>query len=237
LDFAISLLMCLCIVLAWISYDDTYTIPNKWKWIIVFIIMWGLYKTFSRASMLGAVIVLYAYAILTKRKLLLRFIYFSIMLTIVLFYFFANLKFKGYVYDTIDLRESSSLGHLISWVTGLDTIIQQPLGLGLGSSGLYAFGDGLGIGGESQPIFMGVQTGILTMVLYLIIYFGILIVVAKNWKTLRGSYKMLAFAILLMKIGFIIPMLTSYFESFLYLSYVTWLLTGLLINHIVCQRR
>ena len=237
LDFAISLLMCLCIVLAWISYDDTYTIPNKWKWIIVFIIMWGLYKTFSRASMLGAVIVLYAYAILTKRKLLLRFIYFSIMLTIVLFYFFANLKFKGYVYDTIDLRESSSLGHLISWVTGLDTIIQQPLGLGLGSSGLYAFGDGLGIGGESQPIFMGVQTGILTMVLYLIIYFGILIVAAKNWKTLRGSYKMLAFAILLMKIGFIIPMLTSYFESFLYLSYVTWLLTGLLINHIVCQRR
>ena len=235
LDFAISLLMCLSIVLAWISYD-AYTIPNKYKWLVVVIILWALYKTFSRASMLGAVTILYTYAILTKKKLLLRSIYFSIILTIVVFYFFATLKFKGYVYDTIDLRESSSLGHLISWVTGLDNIIQQPFGLGLGSSGLYAFGDGLGIGGESQPIFMGVQTGAISMLLYLITYFGILIVAAKNWKRLTESYKMLGFAIVLMKIGFIIPMLTSYFESFLYLSYVTWVLTGILINHISCQK-
>jgi hypothetical protein len=185
--------------------------------------------------MLGAVIVMYAYAILTKRKLLLKILYFSIFFAIVLFMFFASHSFKAYVFDTITLRESSSLGHLISWVTGLDAMIVQPFGLGLGSSGLYAFGDGLGIGGENQAIFMGVQTGVVSMILYLAIYIAILVVAAKNWKKCQGSYKQLAFSILLIKIGSFVPMLTSYFESFLYMSYITWLLTGVLINNIVCQ--
>jgi hypothetical protein len=235
LDFAVSLLMCLCIVLAWISFDETHTIKTKWKWLIVVLLLWALYKTFSRASMLGAVIVMYAYAILTKRKLLLKILYFSIFLAIVLFMLFASLSFKAYVFDTITLRESSSLGHLISWVAGLDAMIIQPFGLGLGSSGLYAFGDGLGIGGENQAIFMGVQTGVVSMVLYLAIYIAILVVAAKNWKKCLGPYKQLAFSILLIKIGSFVPMLTSYFESFLYMSYITWLLTGVLINNIVCQ--
>ena len=149
---------------------------------------------------------------------------------------FASINFKGYVFDTIILRESSSLAHLISWVVGLDAMIDNPFGLGLGSSGLYAFGDGLGIGGENQAIFMGVQTGVVSMILYLTIYIAILIVAAKKWKQCEGAYKQLAFSILLIKIGSLIPMLTSYFESFLYMSYITWFLTGIFINHIACQK-
>ena len=236
LDFSASLLICLCIVLSWISFDESPVVKIKWKWLIVAIILWALYKTFSRASMLGAVFVLYSYAIMTKRKLFLKTLYFSLFLSVVLFIFFASQNFKGYVYDTISLRESSSLGHLISWVTGLDAMIEQPFGLGLGSSGLYAFGDGLGIGGENQAIFMGVQTGVISMILYLAIYISILVVAAKKWKHCEGIYKQLGFALLLIKIGSFIPMLTSYFESFLYMSYITWFLTGVFINHIVCPR-
>ena len=236
LDFAISILMCVCIVLAWISFDDNPAIKIKWKWLIVLLLLWALYKTFSRASMLGAIIVLFSYALLTKRKFLLKTIYFSIFLAVVLFVFFASINFKGYVFDTIILRESSSLAHLISWVVGLDAMIDNPFGLGLGSSGLYAFGDGLGIGGENQAIFMGVQTGVVSMILYLTIYIAILIVAAKKWKQCEGAYKQLAFSILLIKIGSLIPMLTSYFESFLYMSYITWFLTGIFINHIACQK-
>lgn len=236
LDFAISLLMCLCGVLAWISFDEQQIIKTKWKWVIVVLLLLGLYKTFSRASMLGAVIVLYVYAILTKRKLLLKTLYFSIFLAITWFIFLASENFKGYVFDTFSLSESSSLGHLVSWVTGLDAMIEQPLGMGLGSSGLYAFGDGLGVGGESQPIFMGVQTGVISMLLYIAIYISILVVAAKNWKQCSGEYKILAFGILLFKIGSIIPMFTSYYESFFYMSFITWLLTGVLINHLMWQR-
>lgn len=236
LDLAISLLFALCLLLSWISFSEETFIRSKHRWLLVAILLWGLYLTFSRASMLGSVIVLYLYAILTKRKQLLRTLYFGLFLTCVLFMVFANIKFKAYVFDTINLRESSSLSHLISWVTGLDAIFQQPLGMGLGSSGLYAFGDGLGIGGESQPIFMGVSTGILSMLAYLVIYIGIIVVLAKNWSSLKGYTKVIAFALMLFKLGAIIPMLTSYFESFLYMSYMTWLFSGYLINQVIREK-
>lgn len=236
LDFAISLLFALCLLLSWISFSEEDIIRPKHRWLLIAVLLWGLYLTFSRASMLGSVIVLYLYAILTKRKQLLRTLYFGVFLAFVLFMVFANIKFKAYVFDTINLRESSSLGHLISWVTGLDTIFQQPLGMGLGSSGLYAFGDGLGIGGESQPIFMGVSTGVLSMLAYLIIYIGMIVVFAKNWNKLTGYTKVIAFALFLFKLGAIIPMLTSYFESFLYLSYMTWLFSGYVINQVIRQK-
>jgi hypothetical protein len=236
LDFAISLLFALCLLLSWISFAAETFIRPKHRWLLVALLLWGLYLTFSRASMLGSVIILYLYAILTKRKQLLRTLYFGLFLGFVLFMVFANIKFKAYVFDTINLRESSSLSHLISWVTGLDAIFQQPLGMGLGSSGLYAFGDGLGIGGESQPIFMGVSTGILSMLGYLVIYIGIIIVLAKNWSLLSGYTKVIAFALMLFKLGAIIPMLTSYFESFLYLSYMTWLFSGYVINQVIREK-
>lgn len=236
LDFAISLLFALCLALSWISFSEEKIIRSKHRWLIVVILLWGLYLTFSRASMLGSVIVLYLYAILTKRQQLLRTLYFGLFLGFVLFMVFANIKFKAYVFDTINLRGSSSLGHLISWVTGLDAIFQQPLGMGLGSSGLYAFGDGLGIGGESQPIFMGVSTGIISMLAYLVIYIGIIVVLAKNWSSFSGYTKVIAFALMLFKLGAIIPMLTSYFESFLYLSYMTWLFSGYVINQVLREK-
>ncbi len=236
LDFAISLLFALCLALSWISFSEEKIIRPKHRWLVVVILLWGLYLTFSRASMLGSVFVLYLYAILTKRQQLLRTLYFGLFLGFVLFMVFANIKFKAYVFDTINLRESSSLGHLISWVTGLDAIFQQPLGMGLGSSGLYAFGDGLGIGGESQTIFMGVSTGIISMLAYLVIYIGIIVVLAKNWSSFSGYTKVIAFALMLFKLGAIIPMLTSYFESFLYLSYMTWLFSGYVINQVLREK-
>lgn len=235
LDFSISLVMALCIALSWISFDKTKSIPNKIKWICVAIILWGVYKTFSRAAMVGSLAVLYFYALYTRRKILLKILYFSIALIIFGFIVFANYKMKVFVLDTLSFSESSSLGHLIKWITGLDAIIEQPFGMGLGASGLFAFGDGLGVGGESQPIYMGVQTGVISMIMYLIIYFYSWYLLSKKWKQLTGSYQFLSFAMLLMCFGFFLPMMTSYFESFLYMSYLHWLFLGVVVNKIVCQ--
>jgi hypothetical protein len=236
LDFSISLVMALCISLSWISYDKSNTIPDKLKWLCVAIILWGIYKTFSRAAMVGSMLVLYAYALYTRRKILLKILYFTIALIIIGFFVFANYKMKVFVIDTLSFSESSSLGHLIKWVTGLDAIIDQPFGMGLGASGLYAFGDGLGVGGESQPIFMGVQTGVITMLLYVVIYFYSWHLLSVEWKRLNGAFQFLSFSMLLMCIGFFLPMMTSYFESFLYMSYLHWIFLGVIVNQIVCQK-
>jgi len=79
---------------------------------------------------------------------------------------------------------------------------------------------------------MGVSTGVLSMLAYLVIYIGLIVVLVKKWHLLTGYTKVIAFALLLFKIGAIVPMLTSYFESFLYMSFMTWLLSGYIIQQI-----
>ena len=69
------------------------------------------------------------------------------------------------------------------------------------------------------------------MLLYLVIYILIWKLIAQNLKNCEGVFKIIAFAMLLMRIGFLIPMMTSYFESFLYINYLTWILSGVLITH------
>jgi hypothetical protein len=50
---------------------------------------------------------------------------------------------------------------------------------------------------------------------------------------LKGKERQVCLTVLVIKIGFIIPSLTSEFEGSAYISYINWFLTGLLINMIM----
>lgn len=232
LDFAISLVLGICIAIGWIQYDEENKVSKKAKWLILFALLFALYQTYSRASMLGAVIAILYYLFMTNRKNFIRYSVLAAFAGLLYIYFSENEKTRNYIIDTILFRESSALSHLLAWLGGIEAMIEQPLGLGLGSSGIYAFGDGLGIGGENHLIFIGVQTGIISPLLYLIIFIYIWISLSKNWRTLNGFVKILALALLLFKAGSLVPMLTSYFESFLFMSYFTWFLSGYLTSQI-----
>ena len=52
------------------------------------------------------------------------------------------------------------------------------------------------------------------------------------YPKLFGKLKMLTLTLVLMKIAFIFPMLTSNFDSNSYISFLTWLLTGIWISMI-----
>jgi hypothetical protein len=115
-------------------------------------------------------------------------------------------------------------------------MIQYPFGLGLGSSGRVGISLQGNTGGENQFIILGVQLGIIAMLLYLSVY---ILLIKNAWKwfyKLAGKEKKVCLALLLMKIGFIIPMMTSELESSSYISYMTWFLSGLFINIIVRHR-
>jgi len=232
LDFAITLVLGICIAIGWIQYDEENKVSKKVKWLILFALLFALYQTYSRASMLGAVIAILYYLFMTNRKNFIRYSVLAAFAGLLYIYFSENEKTRNYIIDTILFRESSALSHLLAWLGGIEAMIEQPLGLGLGSSGIYAFGDGLGIGGENHLIFIGVQTGVISLLLYLIIFIYIWISLSKNWRTLNGFVKILALALLLFKAGSLVPMLTSYFESFLFMSYFTWFLSGYLTSQI-----
>ena len=232
LDFAVTLVLGICFTIGWIQYDNDNKISKKIKWLVLFALLFALYQTYSRASMLGALIAILYYLFMTNRKNFIRYSILTVIMGLVYIYFTENEKTRNYIIDTILFRESSALSHLLAWLGGIEAMIEQPLGLGLGSSGIYAFGDGLGIGGENHLIFIGVQTGIISLILYLIIFIYIWISMAKHWRKLDGYIKILALGLLLFKAGSFVPMLTSYFESFLFMTYFTWFLSGYLTSQI-----
>lgn len=234
LDFAISLLLGICLVICWIYYTPQEELSKKWKWGILGFLLFALYQTYSRASILGAVIALFYFAFLNRKGNFFRYLAGGVIVLVVYGYFNLEEKARNYIIDTILFRESSALSHLLAWLGGIEAILEQPLGLGLGSSGLYAFGDGLGIGGENQLIFMGVQTGMISLVLYLILFISIWVQAARYRNSFNDYDKVLFSGLLLFKAGSLVPMLTSYFESFLFVSYLTWMITGYFISRIAC---
>jgi Ca2+/Na+ antiporter len=232
LDFAITLLLGICIMIGLIHFHEDETISKKWKWAALILFLFALYETHSRASIVGTVLTILYFIFMMNKKQFVKYFLLTICLLALYLSFNQNEKIKNYIIDTVFFRESSSLSHLLAWLNGIEAIIEQPYGLGLGSSGIYAFGDGLGIGGENYLIFMGVQTGILSLLLYLTIFIYIWVYLSKNWKQLSGYLKIISLALLLFKAGSFLPMFTSYFESFLFISYFTWFLSGYLTSQI-----
>jgi predicted MFS family arabinose efflux permease len=104
------------------------------------------------------------------------------------------------------------------------------LGLGLGESGRVSMFSKENTGGENQFIITGVQVGIPMLLLYMGIHLSLMVTAFKNLKSKVGKIKRLSLTLFLFKIGILIPMFTSNTESFIYISYITWFLAGLMMN-------
>ena len=111
-------------------------------------------------------------------------------------------------------------------------MITHPFGMGLGASGRVSMESNDNIGGESQLIIVGVQVGIAMLIVYIWIYALLIKKGIKALKTESGKKKKLILATVLLKIGFIIPLITSYFDSFIYITFTSYFLSGLMINMI-----
>ena len=113
---------------------------------------------------------------------------------------------------------------------GLNSLVARPFGLGLGTSGNVANTYSESTSGENQFLIIGVQVGILPMLLYLFLYVYLIYLAFITFNNSVGKTKKMALVILLIKIGLIIPAFTSEFESYIYISYITWFFSGFLIN-------
>ena len=192
----------------------------------------------SRSSFISYFVLIYAYGWFTNKKYIPKIAHTSfIIVALYSFYlvtknFDKNSSFIELIISTLDFSDSSSVGHVLEWVQGINSIVETPLGLGLGSSGRVAGSLGENIGGENQFIIIGVQVGIIALIIYVTIYISI-IRNAKYWYyRLEGKEKKVCLALLLIKISFIIPLLTSEIETSSYISYMIWFLTGIFVNMI-----
>jgi O-antigen ligase len=166
--------------------------------------------------------------LIKKYRLLLSLISVSLFIALGTYYFSSE-ETKYFILDTITFQNSSSLGHLVKWIQGVLSIIDNPLGSGLGTSGnSLSVDDQISVGGENQFIIIGVQMGLLGLINYVgLIYYSI-----------RNSYKLynleedfqlkyLPFIVCCLKFSLIFPLMTSNAEIYTFLSLFGWFLVGL----------
>ncbi|MEX8548378.1 MAG: O-antigen ligase family protein [Mucilaginibacter sp.] len=239
LEHATATLLALAVIAGLYTRDDNKLNINGIGLLALGATFLSILFALSRAPLASYFIMIYVYALVTKRKMIVNAIQTLLGLSAVyiayLFYQFEN-NHSGIIaviLNTIDFSDPSSVGHLLAWVEGIASIIQYPFGLGLGSSGRVGATLDQNIGGENQFIIIGVQAGIIAMVLYLLVYVMFIKTSLKWLPLLKGKERKVCMTVFLIKIGLLISTLTSEIESSTYLSYMNWFLSGLLINMIM----
>jgi len=203
---------------------------SKFGWIALLATVVSILLSLSRAAILSYFAVILIYSFITKRREILSIFYLTILLFFIYLFSFSSKEIQDFVMGTITFSNQSSVGHLVEWLTGIESMIAKPLGLGLGSSGGITANEGNAVGGENQFIIVGVQIGIAGFLLYAWIHFYTIYLAYKNYKLLKGKEQKIAMTILLIRVGMFLPMFTSNLDTFIYISYLMWFMTGLLSN-------
>ncbi|WP_214071551.1 hypothetical protein [Mucilaginibacter sp. dw_454] len=241
LEHAAATLLALSIVIALYNRDDNKFKPTLIGWLALGASLLSITFALSRAPLIAYFLIIYVYALATKKKYITNTVHVAVgLLVVYLIYLFSQYESSNHkdgliavLMNTVDFSDPSSVGHLVQWVEGIAAMIAHPLGLGLGSSGRVAGSLGENVGGENQFIIIGVQAGVIALLLYLAIYVIFIRTSIKWFPKLGGKEKKICLAILLIKVGFFIPMLTSEVESSSYLSYMDWFLSGIFISMIM----
>jgi len=242
LEHASATLLALSVIIALFTRDDNRFKPSGMGWLALGASLLSIIFALSRAPFVSYFLVIYVYALVTKKKYITHVVHaiFGIGVIYVIYLFTRmgqnNTGFTEVIVNTIDFSNPSSVGHVLEWVEGLMAMVEKPLGLGLGTSGRVAGSLGDNVGGENQYIIIGVQAGIIALLLYLSVYIMLIKTSFKWLRVLKGKERKVCMAVFLMKVGFFIPLLTSEVESSSYISYVNWFLSGLLISIIMRAR-
>ena len=236
LEHSASTLLTVSVLAALYTKDNNRVRLDNFGWLVLCCTIFAILFSLSRASFISYFLMIFVYAFITKKKIIIRIIHGAFIAVILYLVFFIDKDMQTFIIETLNFSNPSSLGHLLEWLDGLQAMSASPLGLGLGESGKVSLALSQNVGGENQFIIVGVQAGIIALGLYLAIYV-LLIKNAYQWFfTLKGKEKKICLALLLMKIGFIVPMMTSNFESYIYISYISWFISGLFISIIADKK-
>jgi hypothetical protein len=230
LEHAAATIVALAIIAGLYTEKSNQLFLSKFGWIALLATVASILLSLSRAAILSYFAVILIYSFITKRREILSIFYLSIVLFVLYLFSFSSKDIQDFVMDTITFSNQSSVGHLVEWLTGVESMIAKPLGLGLGASGGITANEGDAVGGENQFIIVGVQIGIAGLLLYMWIHFYTIYLAYKNYKLLKGKEQKIAMTVLLIRVGMFLPMFTSNLDTYIYISYIMWFMTGLLSN-------
>ena len=183
--------------------------------------------SFSRGAIVACIgIVLFGLLINKNYKILLIIFTFLILSTTSLVYFGTE-EIRYLIIDTLKFENTSSLGHLFEWIEGILSIFENPLGIGLAMSGNASGVDqAVKVGGENQFLIFGVQMGVISVVIYVLILFYIIKRSSHVYLNTLNSEKHISFIVACSKFGLLLPLLTANAELYLFVSLSTWFFAG-----------
>ena len=222
LDFSASLLF-------FISFIFYYLFNDKKKYLLyLLLVIPSLYLAFSRGAIVAAFLILLFTFYLNRRYNFIIITLISLIPISLLIFYFSGEEIKYLIIDTLRFENTSSLGHLIEWIEGILSIIENPFGIGLAMSGNAGGVDqSIKIGGENQFLIFGVQMGALTMLLYMVILFKVISNSISTYRTSKNNIsKHISFIVSCTKFGLLIPLFTANAELYLFVSLASWFLAG-----------
>jgi hypothetical protein len=227
LEFSASLLLFFSLAL-WLFIHSKYK-QNKLLFItLISVIISSFLLAFSRASMFSGILLLIFGLYLSRNYRIIFYMFFIISVGLVYLYYFSDEELRFFIQDTLTFQNTSSLGHLVEWIEGIISIYENPFGVGLAMSGNASGVDqSIKIGGENQFLIYGVQMGIVSLVLYLLILIKAIYNSARLYlKSVDYNHKSIGFITSLTKFGLLIPLFTANAELYLFVALFSWYLVG-----------
>lgn len=182
----------------------------------------------SRAAFAAFFVMLFFIAFVFSLKKLILFAFFMVLLGVIWVVYFAPEEFYFFVLDTLTFQNPSSVGHLLEWILSWNSMLENPLGIGLAMSGnMSSVEDDLRLGGENQFLIYGVQLGFLGMGLYIALLFAaILLSIRVFYRTDNVMTARFAFVGATVKVGMLLPLFTANADMYGYASGISWWMIG-----------
>lgn len=192
----------------------------------------------SRSSLIALVVLLLYVAFVFRQYKLLFFLSLLVGAFFIYLVYFASEDLQYFVIDTISFQNTSSLGHLVEWTAALESMISNPFGIGLGTSGnVSSVDDSIRVGGENQFLVFGVQMGWIGMFVYIMILGVAIVYTYRAFGELKKiNEARIAFIATAVKFAMILPLFTSNAEKFFFVSLLSWWMVGYTVNAIHRQR-
>ena len=227
LEFAATLLLFFSVGLNYLFHSNFNS--NRLAYLgLLLLVIFSLFFSYSRAAIIASGIIIFFTLFLEKKYLLLRIVLVLVITVVIYVSFFSSKELQYFVLDTLNFQNTSSLGHLLEWLEGVNSMLQNPTGIGLAMSGnANGVDQTLKTSGENQFLIYGVQMGFLG----LLIYVSILVKAIKDsLKVFKHSteqhIKSISYVAAATKIGLLIPLFTANAELYLFISFLSWFLIG-----------
>jgi len=245
--FAFTLLIALSVIFILLAAKGNLKRKIIWQ-----ALAWGYFVlllfTFTRSAWIGLMVVVFVWLILAKRKLIVSVVI-SVLILVFVLPVLANSVNQDYGLDAnnfsivkrlqpeTDENSSSLLWRERTWQETLPAVWQKPwLGYGLGSftevrNKLIRFATDANIEAHNDYLRLAVETGLIGVAAYLLLYFNILEILLKKFKN-NKNYRKITIGLGSLVLAILVVSFADNVLRNAPVQWMFWILTGVILANL-----